>query len=242
MSGRCGALALVLVAACARAPEGDPAVAAAVQKALAARLQKVHDYRVSGVVEDVTSKERLAFTYAMKQPGFMKATLGDTRAFVYDGKTLAVHDAPSKVALQRDLGTLDEPSQLMLLHDTFGDFVCEGWRPPLLKPRGFTARVEGDRFIVTVPIDDGTVAEQRLVLRQSDGAFLEKSLRDKSGRSLSTTRVVEELQADGLAFPRVWEREDASGKYRVVLEKAEVNVGINADEFSTRPPEGYTVQ
>src|SRR5688572_17344126 len=182
----------IMLAGCSgnKAPESDPAVMAAVQKALSSRLTPVHDYRVAGVVENVGTKEKLAFTYAMKQPGFMRASLGESRAFIFDGKTLAVHDAPSKVAMLKDLGTLDEASQLMVLHDTFGDFVVEGWRPPLMKPKGWSVKAEGERWIITVPIDDAAIAEQRIVLRAKDGAFVEKAIVDKNGAAVATTKVV----------------------------------------------------
>jgi hypothetical protein len=235
-------IAALLVGCSKPPPESDPAVVAAVTKTLSSRLAPVHDYRVAGVVENVTTKEKLAFTYAMKQPGFMKATVGESRAFIFDGKTLAVHDAPSKIAIMKDLGLLDESQQLMTLHDTFGDFVVEGWRPPLVKPKGMFAKAEGDRWIVTVPIEDAAISEQRIVLRAKDGAFVEKSILDKNGAPVSTTKVIEEITHDGLSFPKVWEREDQSGKYRVTLEKTEVNVGMTPEEFATRAPEGYTVQ
>ena len=226
-------------------PEAPPSpVVADALSALGRRLAAVRDYSLEGLVEEEATRQQLRFRYAMQQPSFSSGELFDAagaraRAFVFDGKVLAIVDDGTKTVTRRDLSG-NEEQMLLALHEIFSQFVCEGWRPPLIKPQGTLGVVEGDRWVLTVPIVDEVLHSQRLVLRK-DGAFVKKELLDDRGVAAATTAVVEEWidPETGLAFPRVWSHTERGATQRVTLTSMAVNAGVDAARFSTATPAGY---
>ncbi len=227
-------------------PEAEGAVVAAALAAWNQRLAGVRDYAVEGEVKDLGSNEILHFRYAMQQPAFSAGELLDAqgarqRAFVFDGKQLAVVDEGSKTLTRQDLSA-DEEQMLFTLHEIFSQFVCEGWRPPLIKPQGSTGVREGDRLVLTVPIVDDNLSSQRLTLRDS-GAFVKKELLGKAGQVVAQTSVLEDVVDDAtkLTFPRRWSHSEGGSTQEVTLTKIAVNQGVDAARFSTALPPGFTL-
>lgn len=240
----------VFVVACSKdaavVPAGDGA--AIVASALAqqnARLSAVRDYAVEGEVKDLASNATLKFRYAMQQPSYSVGDLLDaagnrTRSFIFDGKVLAIVDEGQKTVLRQDLSH-DEEATLLMLHEIFGQFVCEGWRPPLLKPQGMVGSEAGNNLVLDVPVVDEKVATQRLTLSKQ-GAFVKKELLDKAGTSLVSTTVLEDLNDDGthLVFPKRWSHSEGGSTQEVTLTKFAINAGVDPARFSTATPAGFT--
>lgn len=222
----------------------DPGVLAAVTTALKSRMDTIHDVDVEGSIDDGHG-QRLAFRYAMQQPGFTAGELltptGErARAFVFDGKTLAILDDATKLAVKKDLAA-DEEGMLLTLHDVFATFVCEGWRPPLLKATGTTAARDGDIVTLTSAVGEGGVASQRVRVKP-DGAFVDKATLADDGRVLAGTTVLTEAKdaATGLTFPTSWRVTEGQETGTVTLSTWRINQGVPAARFSTATPAGYT--
>jgi len=233
-------LVLVVSFAVAACPSTTNVPPKAVTALLDARYAKITDFSLEGTAEQ--GNEKLPYTYVMKQPSFVRAQIGGT-AITFDGKALLLVDNDKKTAEKKDLSSYDDAGKLMLIHQAFANFVCEGWRPPLLRPSGFTVvETGGDRWNITVPVDDATVKEQRLVLKKASGELVEKSIVDKSGTVLASTKVTEELldPTTGLDFPKAWAQTGPGGDVKIHVDKATVNAGFAADLFKTDVPEGYS--
>ena len=226
-------VAIFLCAGCSK--PADPGVTA-VLTALNKRTDAIVNFSFDGTAEQ--GAEKLALRYQMKQPTFARATIGSS-AFVYDGSALLAIDDDKKTYARQDLAGADDTAKLMLVYQTFSRFICEGWRPPLLRPTGFTVQTEGDRWIVTVPIADDTLKEQRLVLRSPGADFLEKTIVDKAGHTVMSTKVTEEINAAGMAFPKAWETVSPDGPRKIHLDHVAVNAGVSVDAFKTAAPAGY---
>jgi outer membrane lipoprotein-sorting protein len=248
------ALALCVVVAPAfgaGCPKSEPASAAhsddryaKVQQALNARVAAIHDVAVEGSIADPTG-QTLRFRYAMQQPSFMAGELlapdgSRARAFIFDGKHLAIVDDGTRTIVRQDLST-NEEQMLLTLHQVFSPFVCEGWRPPLLKPTGVTTTADGDTVVLTVPVGEGGVKEQRVVLRSS-GAFVSRQTIGDDGAVLMETTVLEDATdtGTGLAFPVKWAMKEGASRGTVTLSSWQVNAGVDAARFDTRAPAGYT--
>jgi hypothetical protein len=171
----------------------------------------------------------------------VKATLG-THAIVFDGKAMLITDSAQKSAQRRDLATVDDASKLMMMHEAFARFTCEGWRPPLLRPSGFsTKRDTTGHWVISVPIDDAVLRAQQLVLKAPSGEFVSKSIVDKAGQTVSSTKVTAEAvdATTHLEVPMAWESKDSDGNVlKLHVDSAVVNGG--ASGFSTDIPAGYT--
>lgn len=232
-------------AACGKAADDGAAALAAATKAIDRRTAAIRDYALTGTATDLGTKHAIAFSYAFAQPTYAKATVGAEQVTAFDGNAVVVIDHTQKTATRRDVKGIAEDELLMTLNSLFADFTVEGWRPPLMRPHGMSARIEraadGERWVISVPIDDATLAEQRLTLRVSDGAFLEKAFLDKSGKAIAKVAVIEELKdaATGLMFPKVWERTGPQGSFRVALDSAVVNGGLGKEQFTVAVPDGY---
>ncbi|OGQ12269.1 MAG: hypothetical protein A2138_24425 [Deltaproteobacteria bacterium RBG_16_71_12] len=226
------------------ADDGMPALAAAIA-AVEHRTGAIRDYVLSGTATDLGSGKALPFTYAFAQPTYAKATIGAAQVTAFDGNAVVIVDHANKVARRQEVKGQKEDELLLTLNALFADFTVEGWRPPLLRPRGMSARVErgadGERWVISVPIDDDTLAEQRVTLRSPDGAFLEKAFVDKRGNVVAGVKVLEELKdaATGLSFPKAWERTGPQGRFKVALDGATVNGGLAKEQFSVAVPDGY---
>lgn len=246
-------VAVVLVIACcdrAGSPgASDAAVFAAASAALDKRLAAVRDYSFEGTASFVAERPvagsqsaPLAITYAFMQPQFAKGTLGAGQTVIFDGTTILALDHEGKTFAKVDRSVGDE-NFLLALHNAFSEFACEGWRPPLLKPKGTNARVsaDGSQWILSTALNDEELKEDQLVLRAADGAFLEKRTIDKKGNVVATTRVLEELDdpATGMKLPKRWQRTGAAGTLEIALTKATVNAGIAREAFLATVPQGY---
>lgn len=238
-------VAPVLVGACGKTADDGATVLAAAIAAVEHRTSLVRDYLISGTATDLATGKALPFSYAFAQPTYAKATVGAEQVTSFDGTAVVIIDHVNKVAQRQQVKGLKDEELLLSLNALFADFAVEGWRPPLLRPRGMTARSErggaGERWVISVPIDDDTLAEQRVTLRYPDGAFLEKAFLDKSGKVVAGVKVVEELKdtATGLSFPKTWERTGPQGRFKVVLDGATVNSGLAREQFTVAVPAGY---
>lgn len=242
-----------LLGACQdRGQKDGPSDAAAVSDALGAiadRQRLLTDFAYSGIVENLDDGTRHRFAYALMQPSMLFAALHDEgMSFVYDGTYLVVRDEKKKRVVRQDLSKLDEASLVGTLHQIFGNLACEGWRPPLLRTQKDvlsggvkTAKDGRPIWVLRSRIDDTEVAEVRYTLRPPKADFLAKEFLDKGGKVMASTRVLKEHldEKTRLAFPSAWEQKDARGRFRVTLEKIEVNPGFLRDRFSTEVPEGY---
>ena len=237
---------------CDPPPQKPPAVAAAedvvVTKALdvlGKRLAPVRDYAVEGFVVDKATGQQLRFRYATKQPEssageLFDATTGARKvAFVFDGKTLAAIDDAEKTVVRQEASANPE-QMLVMLHRIFSQFVCEGWRPPLVKSDGVLGTAEGDTWTLTIPIVDEVLNSQRLVVR-TDGSFVKKELIDDRGIVVASTTVLEDWKdpGTGLVFPKRWAHTERGSTQELTLTAMAVNVGVDAARFSTTSPAGY---
>lgn len=244
---------LLVVAAVAGCPKdtavgsvdnGADVVKAAIE-AQNVRVGAVRDYAVEGAVVDKGSGQSMKFRYAMQQPSYSVGELLDgngdvARAFVFDGKVLAVVDAATKSVTHQDFSK-NEEQMLLTLHEIFSQFVCEGWRPPLIKPQGTTGASVDGAVVLTIPVDDPAVSAQRLTLK-SDGAFAKKELLDKGGNVLTSTTVLDEVKdpATGLLFPKKWSHSENGSTQEVELSAFKVNAGVDPARFNTNAvPTGY---
>ena len=221
-----------------------PAVFAAVQGALNKRLEVVHDVAVEGHIKDPAGTI-LGFRYAMQQPAFSVGELlgpdgAPMRTFVFDGSQLVVIDHASRTLLRQDLSH-DEEQMLLTLHQVFAPFVCEGWRPPLLKATGTLASRTGDVVTLTVPVGEGGVKHQ-VVRVKADGSFIDKSTVADDGAVLAGTTVLASVvdPGTGLSFPTRWDMQEGGERGTITLTKTAINQGVQAARFATTLPAGYT--
>jgi hypothetical protein len=248
------ALSAILLSSCTPSEkdgQGDPGVFKAATAALDKRLTAVRDYTFEGTARHVETGAAMPITYAFLQPQFARGTIdipatdpagapSKGQTVVFDGTTIVALDHAAKTFGRVD-NSVDADVFLLALHNAFAEFACEGWRPPLLKKEGTSARAHEGTWILTVAIKDETLKEEQLVLRASDGAFVEKRTLDKAGKVVASTTVVEELDdpATGLKLPKKWRRVSPAGTFEVELAKATVNAGIVKEAFTTAVPEGY---
>lgn len=244
-------LAALALSSC-DAPSSSPSTASApsaealtaVQAQLSKRVAALHDFDVTGTIV-AADGQNLGFRYAMQQPSFAAGELLSpagqrTRAFVFDGKVLAVIDDATHTITRTDLST-NEEQMLLTLHQVFSPFVCEGWRPPLVRPTGTSAVVVGDTVELTVPINAGGVVESKVVLG-TDGAFVSKRTTGEGGAVLTGTTVEASVvdEGTGLKFPTRWAQTEGATTATTTLSSWTVNRGIAADRFSTAVPPGFT--
>lgn len=246
------ALAITLVVVMTGCPKSETAATATdgaaryaqVQEALNKRVAAIHDIAVEGQIVDPNG-QTLRFRYAMQQPSFTAGELlapdgSRTRAFVFDGKHLAIVDDGTRTVVRQDLST-NEEQMLLTLHQVFSPFVCEGWRPPLLKATGVRAMVDGDRVVLTVSVGEGGVKESRVVLDGS-GAFMSRQTIGDDGAVLMETTVLESAtdKGTGLVFPVKWSMKEGGSQGTITLSTWQVNAGVDVARFDTRAPAGYT--
>jgi outer membrane lipoprotein-sorting protein len=224
----------------------DDVIVAKALDVLGKRLTPVRDFAVEGEVVDRGTGQKLRFRTAMKQPSSWAAELVDPasstrlRAFVFDGKTLAIVDDSTKTVVRQDLSTNPE-QMLVTLHEIFSQFVCEGWRPALVKPQGALGAANADAtWTLTIPIVDEVLNSQRLVVR-TDGSFVKKELVDDHGAVVASTTVLEDWKdpSTGLSFPVRWTHTERGSMQEVTLTAKAVNVDVDAARFQTATPPGY---
>ncbi len=227
-------------------PVHDDEAYAKLQASLNARTGAIHDIAVEGSIVDDTG-QALGFRYAMQQPRFMAGELlgpdgRRLRAVNFDGTHLAIVDDASKTTVRKDL-SVNEETMLFTLHQVFSPFVCEGWRPPLLKSTGVTAIPDGERLTIIVPVGEGGVKEQRLVMSKS-GAFVSRQTLGDDGAVLASTTVLENATdpATGLVVPTKWAMLEGGSLGTITLSRWHINAGVDAARFITTTPAGYSEQ
>jgi outer membrane lipoprotein-sorting protein len=227
-----------------------------VLNAVADRTKLLRDYTYSGVATTlIEGGQSVEFTYALKQPGMLRADVpGINQSFLYDGKMMGIIDRSNKRLLRQDMeakGKKDPAGVIAAIHTIFGDYVCEGWEPPMLRTgKGKnTGKVEkgeaGEvRWIVSTSVDDADLKEVRYTLRAPKADFISKEWINKDGTVFAATRMLEEHtdERTKLSFPKVWEHSSPSRRYKVEIKDIAINGGLTAERFQVVPPEGFTVQ
>lgn len=176
-------LGVLLAASCqdkAASPAGDALILSDVFTALSDRQKLVRDYRYAGEATSVAGGQKVTFTYKLKQPRMIRADVsGIDTSFIFDGKHLAIVDRGQKKVLRQDLSKTDEITVMSSLHQFFGDYVCEGWKPPVTRPvqEENVARLEKSpegepRWVLITKIDDAELKEVRYMLRAPTADFL----------------------------------------------------------------------
>jgi outer membrane lipoprotein-sorting protein len=244
-----------LGAGCSRekTAEGDKLALSDAVTAIAERTKKVRDYRYRGVATNLAGPGgAMKFTYQLKQPQMLRADLEDINTtFLFDGKQLAVIDGGQKKVLKQDLSKKDEVTIVTTLHQMFGDYVCEGWKPPLLRTKkGETAgkvekREDGAFYwVLSTALDDADLKEVRYTLRAPHADFVKKEWVRKDGSIFAYTEVKEEHRDERtkLSFPLAWEHKDARRHYRVAVSDIELNKGLTPEPFEIKVPEGFSLQ
>lgn len=253
---RVALLVVVLLSSCAvkDAPQNDPAATAAALAALQDRVKKVTSYSLEGTITDVASGQTTRFSYALRQPQLLYARLEELdQTLIYDGSVVTGIDGKNKAAMKQSLAGLDEGSKVGALYQLFGQFVAEGWRPPLMRTdpgalEGKIVRAQDTRtppsWILSSKLDDDTIAAVRYELAAPKADFVKKEFVDKQGQVVAYTKVLESVrdEATQLSFPKAWERKDASGHVKVQLTKWAVNDTPPIEKFTPVIPEGFTVQ
>jgi len=196
----------------------------------------------------------LNFTYAVKQPAQMRATLVDSGiTFLFDGKALFITSPKNRTVTKQVFNDANPAAMLMAVRNTFRAFVCEGWRPPMLSPRKVKGRTEYDSvdsggaplWFLRMPVEGSkTVKEVRYRLRGPGADFLYTAKVTHSGAILESTEVKKEFrdESTGLSFPKKWTVHIGAAGYQVELTDIKVNEGLTIDKFTQVIPEGYTVK
>lgn len=250
-------VALLVSAGCQKTTENKKADSGSVSDALTAlaeRQKLITDFEVKGVQRDLSSGQVLHFTYAVKQPGFMRAKVEESGTdFLFDGKALSITTPANKTVSRQEFGEKDTATMLVTVRNTFRAFVCEGWRPPLLSPRKVQGRTEYNKendsappiWHLTMPVmGSSALKEVRYTLRAPGADFLEATKITPDGTVLEKTKVLEEYvhEPTRLAFPKKWQVQTGGEKYEVELTEIHVNEGLTADRFAATVPEGYAVK
>ncbi len=248
-------VALVL-ASCTKQPviENDPAATAAALAALQDRVKKVSSYSLEGTITDVASGQVVRFAYALRQPQLLYARIEEIdQTLVFDGTTILGLDGRNKAAMKQSLAGMDEGSKIAAVYQMFGQFVAEGWRPPLMRtdPKALEGKIVNapdprtpPSWILTSKLDDDTIAAVRYELHAPKADFVKKEFVDKQGKVVAFTHVTEHVRDDRtqLSFPKAWEKNDATGHVKVALTKWAVNDDPPLERFQPTIPEGYTLQ
>jgi outer membrane lipoprotein-sorting protein len=254
------AAAVVLAASvaaigCTKTPvvENDPAATAAALAALQDRVKKVGSYSLEGTITDVKSGQAVRFQYALRQPQLLYARIEELdQVLVFDGTTIFGIDHKNKAAMKQSLAGLDDGSKIAAVYQMFGQFVAEGWRPPLMRtdPTALEGKIVNapdprtpPSWILTSKLDDDTIAAVRYQLHAPKADFVQKEFVDKQGKVVAFTRVTEHVRDDRtqLSFPKAWEKNDATGHVKIALTKWAVNDEPPLERFQPTIPEGYTV-
>jgi outer membrane lipoprotein-sorting protein len=238
------ALTLLLLSACTpRAPVVDDA-SIEVRQALADRATALRDFSVEGEITQGAVTKR--FTFDLKQPRLMRArSLDDGQTVTFDGKQLTIQNDVEKTAFVQDLSTQPEAMVAAVLYAAFQQFLCEGWRAPLLRPGHVQiARASADAWRITNAIDDDTLKEDRVTLRAPRGDFISRESVDKQDRPVLSVRVLEEHHdaATHLTFPKVWELVSGPTTRRTKLSSIRINEGLTSTIFDAQVPAGYAIK
>jgi hypothetical protein len=241
-------LLLLVLTSCARRAEDATALLSQVRQRLAARDGRLTSYQLAGTTRE-GEQQALAFTFAWRSPQRMLGTLGApaSRAFAWDGALLYERsDADRRFTTFRD--ELPADKRAGFLTETFGPFVPEGFRAPLLPGRGVSARLVSHALAreaveLTVRPEGTAGVEVAYVLRWPSLDFLGK--RALASGTRSEVRVEQEQcePALSLCVPRQltrWVEGQQVGE--TTLTRVELNPSLPADTFTLVAPEGYEVQ
>ncbi len=248
-------LGALFAASCQDKPasaSGDALILSDVFTALSDRQKLVRDYRYAGEATSAAGGQKVAFAYKLKQPRMIRADVsGIDTSFIFDGKHLAIVDRGQKKVLRQDLSKTDEVTVMSSLHQFFGDYVCEGWKPPVTRPvqeenlAVLEKSPEGEpRWVLITKIDDAELKEVRYTLRAPTADFLKKEYIAKDGSVFASTTVLKEHKDERtkLSFPASWEHKSPQRGYRVELTDIVVNEGLTQDPFVIAVPDGFTLQ
>lgn len=234
------------------APSGDALTLSDVFKALAERQKLVRDYRYTGEATSLGGGEKVAFRYLLKQPRMVRADVeGIDTSFVFDGQHLAIIDRGQQKVLRQDLSKTDEVTVMSALHQVFGDYVVEGYKPPVTRPkqdenRAYLEKSESGepRWVLVTELDDEELKEVRYTLRAPSADFVKKEFIKKDGSVHASTTVLKEHRDERtrLSFPTSWEHKSPQRGYRVDISEIAVNEGLTQEPFTIAVPEGFTVQ
>lgn len=249
------ALTAAIAPACkdkAATSSGDALTLSDAFTALTDRAKLVRDYRYEGEAVNLAGGQKINFTYRLKQPRMIRADVtGIDTSFIFDGQQLAIVDRGQKKLLRQDLSKTDEVTVVASLHQFFGDYVCEGWKPPLTRPKKEenVALLEKSetgepRWVLITALDDDVLKEVRYTLRAPTADFLKKEFIAKDGSVFASTTVLKEHKDERtkLSFPTSWEHKSPQRNYRVDLTDVAINQGLTAEPFAIAVPEGFTTQ
>jgi hypothetical protein len=248
MTGRLVIMAMMLMTACPKeAMMVD--VAPAAMAALATRSERLHDFQYEATAVDEINHQTLRFRYAFQQPKFLAGTLlsntgAETASYRFDGTHLAMIDFVNRQGQRRDLSG-DEALLVGTVHEVFTPFSVEGWRALLVRPQQSTAvavdRADGERWVITTPIEDDVLAKSVLTVRARTADFLSHEFIDRAGKVVRSIRVERELKDDatGLSFPQQWLIEGDNERQRLSITNSRINQGVDGTTFITTLPPGF---
>lgn len=234
------------------APSSGALALSDVFTALTNRSTLVRDYRYAGEATNLGGGQKVTFRYLLKQPRMIRADVdGIDTSFVFDGKHLAIIDRGQKKVLRQDLSKTDEVTVMASLHQFFGDYVVEGYKPPVTRPKREENRAaleKGDdgepRWVLVTELEDADLKEVRYTLRAPTADFLKKEFIAKDGSVYASTTVLKEHKDERtkLSFPTSWEHKGPQRSYRVELHDVVVNEGLTQEPFTIAVPDGFTLQ
>jgi outer membrane lipoprotein-sorting protein len=232
--------------------QGDGLALSDALTSLSDRAKLVRDYAYSGEATSLEGGQAVRFAYKLKQPKMLRADVeGIDTSFVFDGTSLAILDHGRKQVLKQDLTKVPEVDAVAALHQIFGDYVCEGWKPPLTRTKAdenaaTLGKSEAGEpvWVLVTAIDDKDLLEVRYTLRAPTADFLKKEWIAKDGSVFASTLVLQEHRDEGtkLSFPLAWEHKSPQRSYRVQLEGVAINEGLAAEPFTIVAPEGFTLR
>lgn len=238
---------LLVLSGCSKRTEDSTALLAQVRQRLAARDGRLTSYQLAGTTSE--GEVTLEFTFAWRSPQRMLGTLGEpaSRAFAWDGEHLYERSDTDKLFTTfRD--ELPADKRAGFLTETFGPFVPEGFRAPLLPGQGVSVRrvshaLAPQAVELTVRPQGVEDVEVVYVLRWPSLDFLGK--RARASGTLSEVRVEQEQceEALSLCVPRrLTQWADGQQVGEMTLSLVELNPALPADTFTLVAPEGYEIQ
>lgn len=251
---RAPSLLLILLSvgsACAKASREAPAPTFdEVKQRLGQRDARLTSFRFSGASKD--GPQEASFEFAYRAPQRMRAALTEpvVRTFAFDGKKLYEQSDGERLFHTFD-NQLSADKSAGFLTQTFGAFIPEGYRVPLLPRAGVTVRrathpKAAQVVELTLPVDvsETEAVELTYVLRWPELDFLGKRTRASDG-SVTEVRVEAEHcdAALKLCVPARltrWRAGQREGE--TTLAKVELNPALPSDLFTLAAPEGYTAR
>ncbi len=245
---RCSGPVFLLLLALGCPAKDDPTGAALlsqVRQTLAERQRRLSSYHLAGESKEADAVASHAFFF--RAPNKMRGLVLHPAQleWVWDGAQLARLE-PMQKRFSTFPMKLPADKAAMFLTTTFAPFVNEGFRTPLMPGKGVKAvRVKHPHGpeAVELTVELGPQLTLTYLLRWPTGDFLGRRTQNSAQRSELT--VEEELcdAALKLCVPRVTSQ-TLDGKLQLTtrLSTIELNAGVPADDFSPKPPEGWTTE